>query len=260
MDLFEKIILGEAVPTDPNKRKQNNMQADQNPPDFTTNNGAQQATENQEDNNENNQAQQQEPSPEQDDQNQDAGMQQDNVEDQGQIPPDGQDGQEEDQQELQAPGMDDGSQEESEPSDELHQMEQEIFADINTDQMNIKVTELKKQFKKLNSVITSSIGKIDRVSRTTYDDSMIEFAVRKLMELKEYSKDYLLKTFNTKTYIENQVELQRIIITFNLITNLFSEIRISRIKRKKAIDKNNKSQRKSSVKNPLVFSRRFEID
>lgn len=256
MDLFEKIILGEAVPTDPNKRKQNNMQADQNPPDFTTSNGAQQAAENQEDNNENNQAQQQELPPEQDNQNQDAGMQQDNPENQEQIPPDGQ---EEDQQELQAPAMD-GSQEEPEPSDELHQMEQEIFADISTDQMNIKVTELKKQFKKLNSVITSSIDKIDRVSRTTYDDSMIEFAVRKLIELKEYSKDYLLKTFNTKTYIENQVELQRIIITFNLITNLFSEIRISRIKRKKAIDKNNKSQRKSSTKNPLVFSRRFEID
>ena len=256
MDLFEKIILGEAVPTDPNKRKQNNMQADQNPPDFTTSNGVQKAAENQVDNNENNLSQQQEPSSAQVDQNQGVGMQQDNSEDQEQIPPDGQ----EDQQEPQAPGMDDGSQQESEPSDELHQMEQEIFADISTDQMNIKVTELKKQFKKLNSVITSSIDKIDRVSRTTYDDSMIEFAVRKLMELKEYSKDYLLKTFNTKTYIENQVELQRIIITFNLITNLFSEIRISRIKRKKAIDKNNKSQRKSSVKNPLVFSRRFEID
>lgn len=256
MDLFEKIILGEAVPTDPNKRKQNNMQADQNPPDFTTSNGVQKAAENQVDNNENNLSQQQEPSSAQVDQNQGVGMQQDNSEDQEQIPPDGQ----EDQQEPQAPGMDDGSQQESEPSDELHQMEQEIFADISTDQMNIKVTELKKQFKKLNSVITSSIDKIDRVSRTTYDDSMIEFAVRKLMELKEYSKDYLLKTFNTKTYIENQVELQRIIITFNLITNLFSEIRISRIKRKKAIDKNNKSQRKSSVKNPLVFSRRFEIN
>lgn len=256
MDLFEKIILGEAVPTDPNKRKQNNMQADQNPPDFTTSNGVQKAAENQVDNNENNLSQQQEPSSAQVDQNQGVGMQQDNSEDQVQIPPDGQ----EDQQEPQAPGMDDGSQQESEPSDELHQIEQEIFADISTDQMNIKVTELKKQFKKLNSVITSSIDKIDRVSRTTYDDSMIEFAVRKLMELKEYSKDYLLKTFNTKTYIENQVELQRIIITFNLITNLFSEIRISRIKRKKAIDKNNKSQRKSSVKNPLVFSRRFEID
>ena len=256
MDLFEKIILGEAAPTDPNKRKQNNMQADQNPPDFTTSNGVQKAAENQVDNNENNLSQQQEPSSAQVDQNQGVGMQQDNSEDQEQIPPDGQ----EDQQEPQAPGMDDGSQQESEPSDELHQMEQEIFADISTDQMNIKVTELKKQFKKLNSVITSSIDKIDRVSRTTYDDSMIEFAVRKLMELKEYSKDYLLKTFNTKTYIENQVELQRIIITFNLITNLFSEIRISRINRKKAIDKNNKSQRKSSVKNPLVFSRRFEID
>lgn len=256
MDLFEKIILGEAVPTDPNKRKQNNMQADQNPPDFTTSNGVQKAAENQVDNNENNLSQQQEPSSAQVDQNQGVGMQQDNSEDQVQIPPDGQ----EDQQEPQAPGMDDGSQQESEPSDELHQMEQEIFADISTDQMNIKVAELKKQFKKLNAVITSSIDKIDRVSRTTYDDSMIEFAVRKLMELKEYSKDYLLKTFNTKTYIENQVELQRIIITFNLITNLFSEIRISRIKRKKAIDKNNKSQRKSSVKNPLVFSRRFEID
>ena len=89
---------------------------------------------------------------------------------------------------------------------------------------------------KLNYVVTSSIEKLNKASRTTYDDAMIEFILRKLLELKELSKDSLLRTFSTRTYIENQVELQRMITAFNIITNMISEISTSRLKRNEAIN------------------------
>lgn len=125
------------------------------------------------------------------------------------------------------------------PEEELEQTEGEVFAEIKPEQMAIKIGELKEQYKKLNSVITASLDKINKVSRTTYDSNLIEFIVRKLMELKDLSKDSLLKSFNTRTYIENQVELQRMIMAFNLITNIISDIKDSREKRQSYINKEN---------------------
>ena len=102
--------------------------------------------------------------------------------------------------------------------------------------------------------------KLDDVSHTTYDDALLEFIARKLLELKELSRDYLLKTFNTRTYIQNQIELQRMIVAFNLVTNLISEIRQSRIKRKTAIEERNNKLFKIKDKSEKlpVFSRGFD--
>lgn len=138
------------------------------------------------------------------------------------------------------PGAMDVPPQEPSPEDELQQKEDEVLAELKPDQKDIKMMELKKQYMKLNSVITSSIEKLNKASRTTYDDNMIEFILRKLLELKELSKDSLLRTFSTRTYIENQVELQRMITAFNIITNMISEISQSRIKRNEVIDAESK--------------------
>lgn len=132
--------------------------------------------------------------------------------------------------------MGDTAVQEPNPEDELQQKEDEVFAELKPEQKDIKLMELKKQYMKLNSVVTSSIEKLNKASRTTYDDAMIEFILRKLLELKELSKDSLLRTFSTRTYIENQVELQRMITAFNIITNMISEISTSRLKRNEAIN------------------------
>lgn len=138
------------------------------------------------------------------------------------------------------PGAMDVPPQEPSPEDELQQKEDEVLAELKPDQKDIKMMELKKQYMKLNSVVTSSIEKLNKASRTTYDDNMIEFILRKLLELKELSKDSLLRTFSTRTYIENQVELQRMITAFNIITNMISEISQSRIKRNEVIDAESK--------------------
>jgi len=231
MQLFERLILGEAVP--PQQQQQ------EEPPDYT----------------------QREPSPEE---------QQQAAEE---VPPEEAQAQqqqaeeEQQQQEMQGqqPPMeeDPNAQPMGPPSDaeELDQYEGEIFKDIKPEQMAIKIEELKQQYKKFNSVIVAAMEKLDDVSHTTYDDALLEFIARKLLELKELSRDYLLKTFNTRTYIQNQVELQRMIVAFNLVTNLISEIRQSRIKRKTAIEERNNKLFKikdKTEKFPNQYPRGFE--
>jgi hypothetical protein len=231
MQLFERLILGEAVP--PQQQQQ------EEPPDYT----------------------QREPSPEE---------QQQAAEE---VPPEEAQAQqqqaeeEQQQQEMQGqqPPMeeDPNAQPMGQPSDaeELDQYEGEIFKDIKPEQMAIKIEELKQQYKKFNSVIVAAMEKLDDVSHTTYDDALLEFIARKLLELKELSRDYLLKTFNTRTYIQNQIELQRMIVAFNLVTNLISEIRQSRIKRKTAIEERNNKLFKikdKTEKFPNQYPRGFE--
>ena len=245
MQLFDQLILGEANPSQKPSPIAKNQSKEEEPPDFT----------------------QREPDPDPSDQQQltppgEEQQQEEPVEtpvaneepseENEEVPP-------EEQPPAEEPAPND-MMTTGEPSDaeELDQAEGEIFKDIKPAQMNIKIEELKQQFKKFNSVIIASMEKLDDVSHTTYDDALLEFIGRKLLELKEYSRDYLLKTFNTRTYIQNQVELQRMIVTFNLVTNLISEIRQSRIKRKTAIEEKNNKLFKIKEKPAPLFSRGIE--
>jgi hypothetical protein len=244
MQLFEQLILGEASPSQKPSPMVKTQPKEEEPPDFT----------------------QREPDPDPTDQQlASPGEEQQPEENPGanEVPPEEGGGEEVPPEEEQPPAEEPAPNDmmaTGEPSDaeELDQAEGEIFKDIKPAQMNIKIEELKQQFKKFNSVIIASMEKLDDVSHTTYDDALLEFIGRKLLELKEYSRDYLLKTFNTRTYIQNQIELQRMIVTFNLVTNLISEIRQSRIKRKNAIEEKNNKLFKIKEKPAPLFSRGIE--
>lgn len=187
------------------------------------------------------------------------------------IPPEGEGGEGEEQLDPEAgeegenPEADGESGEEMSQGDEAgaeqpEENHDDIFSDLKPEQMDIKTIELKNQFKNINSVITASIDKINKISRNTYDDTLVEFIIRKLLQLRDYSRDYIIKTFKTKSYLENQVEFQRMMITFNLISNLFNNIKISRIERREMIEKKNNHLfkiKKNTSKSYPVFSRGF---
>lgn len=248
MGLFEQMILGEAAPKQKPSPMVQPQEKEEEPPDFT----------------------QREPDPEPDQVPAPPGQEPEEP-----MPPAEGNGEEVQPQEVPPEGQQPGMEQQppiggdpnammgGEPSDaeELDQAEGEIFKDIKPEQMNIKIEELKQQFKKFNSVVVAAMEKLDDVSHTTYDDALLEFIARKLLELKELSRDYLLKTFNTRTYIQNQIELQRMIVAFNLVTNLISEIRQSRIKRKTAIEERNNKLFKvkdKTEKFPNQYPRGFE--
>ena len=249
MGLFEQMILGEAAPKQKPSPMVQPQENEEEPPDFT----------------------QREPDPELDQAPAPPGQEPMPPEEGGEEAPPEEETGEEVPPEEQQPGMEEQPPMEGDPNammggepsdaEELDQAEGEIFKDIKPEQMNIKIEELKQQFKKFNSVIVAAMEKLDDVSHTTYDDALLEFIARKLLELKELSRDYLLKTFNTRTYIQNQVELQRMIVAFNLVTNLISEIRQSRIKRKTAIEERNNKLFKvkdKTEKFPNQYPRGFE--
>lgn len=263
MQFFDRLILNEAIsnPDKPPIIKNNNQTPDQKnpqtpaPPDFTKNQQPELPENDQE-----------MPEPPQG-----ANTPKNVPNDQGQeeVPPEG-GGEGEEQLDAPEVGGEEGENPEGDGGEEMDQVDEtkppveenqdDIFSDLKPEQMDIKTIELKNQFKNINSVVTASIDKINKISRNTYDGTLVEFIIRKLLQLRDYSRDYVIKTFKTKSYLENQVEFQRMMITFNLISNLFNNIKVSRLERREMIEKKNNHLfkiKKNNSKSYPVFSRGF---
>ena len=60
---------------------------------------------------------------------------------------------------------------------------------------------------------------------------MLELAMRQLLTLKDLVIQSVTKSFATRTYVENKVELQKLATIFNAITGTVKQVYDSRLKR-----------------------------
>lgn len=145
------------------------------------------------------------------------------------------------------------------PEAQIEQDEKDVFSDLKPGQLVIQRGELRDKYKMLYSTIVDSLEKINKISHTTYDDTMLDFIVKKLMGMKIAIKDTLIDTFSTRTYVENKIELQRFITTFNRLTNMLTEIYKSRLQRNDAISRLNTDKKPRQEVDFPVFSRGYDI-
>lgn len=258
MNLFERLILQEAPnPPQPNPEEEEGQQ----PPNFVDGPDAQEAEP--EDPNAGEAEDMPDDggdAPEQPDMNMDGGEGEEEA-----APEDGEEGGEGEEGSEEDGSMDDGEGlegPEEQQAEDFSSDEQEVFSDLKPEQMAVKHKELKTQFKNFNDTIFSAIDKINNISHASYDDTLLSFIIRKLLELKDMSRDYLLDVYDTKSYIENQIQLQKMVTTFNYITNLLSNIRQNReaeyIKSAKDNEKASKEGRAEDY--PYLFVKDIELD
>ena len=75
------------------------------------------------------------------------------------------------------------------------------------------------------------------------------------------SRDYLLDVYDTKSYIENQIQLQKMVTTFNYITNLLSNIKQNReAEYARSAKENDKNSNTLSEDYPYLFVKDIELD
>lgn len=157
----------------------------------------------------------------------------------------------------------DGEYGEEGEEESLDSYEKDVFRDLSPEQMIIKNKELKAQFKSLNNIIFDSLEKLNNISHTSYDNTILDFVVRKLVELKDISRDYTVDAFNTKSYIENQIQLQKMVATFNRIVNLLSNVRDNRQREfEKELEQNKKYSFGKGRPNdyPYIFSKDIDYE
>lgn len=115
--------------------------------------------------------------------------------------------------------------------DPLDQAESEVFSNLKPEQFAIRIKTLKNQYKNLHSTIIDTLDQMNKLTKTSYDSNMIEFATRRLLELKDNVRDALVLSFPTRTYVENEIELQKATAAFNQIYDMINIVYDSRLKR-----------------------------
>ena len=136
--------------------------------------------------------------------------------------------------------------------DEIKELEDSLFQHLKPDQIKSAKINLKGQFVDLYETIDKTIERLDKIDRTSSDISSINFVVKKLFEIRTLLKEALIKNFDNKSYVENQIILQRHMAIFNALTNILGELgktksakekkRAKRIMSGKEEDKNEKSE------------------
>ena len=129
-------------------------------------------------------------------------------------------------------GMDDtgddtgdtGDTDSEDVTNELVGKEKEIFSDLTEDQMKIKVKELKESYTTLLSVIDDINSRVTGIFTNSNNIKIIKFILSILLDLKKIANDYLINSFNTKTYIENVIFYQTSLAQLNTIKKVLEEM------------------------------------
>jgi len=231
-DLFNSLVLQEATPS---IAKKLNIKPDE-PPDVTQSRQPQENDQSQQTNQPTQQEEQpqetpntppQEETPQEDEQQQQQYAEENSEE--GNT--------EEDYSSEEAPTEDGTGEEEglegpaAPQEDPLDQAESEVFSNLKPEQFAIRIKTLKNQYKNLHSTIVDTLDQMNKLTKTSYDSNMIEFATRRLLELKDNVRDALVLSFPTRTYVENEIELQKATAAFNQIYDMINIVYDSRLKR-----------------------------
>ena len=115
--------------------------------------------------------------------------------------------------------------------DELQQADQELYAELKPEQRKIQGRELKERYQDLYKIVSESLDKLNKVNKTSFDANMLDVCMRNLVTLKDLIYTSVTASFNTRTYVENKVELEKLTTMFNAITNMVSTIYDARLKR-----------------------------
>lgn len=115
-------------------------------------------------------------------------------------------------------------QEEEQPVDDLKAKEEELYANLTPEQLDIKHRELKTQFLEMFD-LTSTI--IERIGNTSIDEENIasmEFISSNLIKFRDMLSDYVNDVYQTKSYTENSINYNRFLAVLNGINKMLEEM------------------------------------
>lgn len=108
----------------------------------------------------------------------------------------------------------------------LKDLENDLFKDLTPDQLNIKNMELKQQYIEIYGTVTSALVRLEKANRNEENLKPINFVEKKLNELKDLIAFYLKETYDTKSYIENNVMYQEYLVVLNSLIEILTQIKI----------------------------------
>lgn len=128
-------------------------------------------------------------------------------------------------------GMNDGGEEKSD--DDIKALEDEIFSNYSDQQRQIMSKELKGSMNKLVNLSSDLVDRINDIPKISSHIRIIEFVSNKLSDFRDMLTDYLYYTYDTESYVKNQIAYERFLIIMRQIDELISKIpTVDRVKNK----------------------------
>ena len=109
----------------------------------------------------------------------------------------------------------------------------DIFGSLSAEEQQIKIKELKNMYADLYSYCNDVLLKINDIDTNEDNFSNVTRITVAISSLKQYIEEYLLYTFNTKSYIENDIMFNR----YLTIMKSIAEILENMVKEKEKDDK-----------------------
>ena len=113
---------------------------------------------------------------------------------------------------------------ESSEEDELAKIEDELFADLTSEQNAIKDKELKRLFMELYKACDVSINRINAIAKTDDNMRVLTFCAKKLIELRDSIDFHINETYWTKLYLDNLITYKTCLAQYNNINNILAKL------------------------------------
>lgn len=110
------------------------------------------------------------------------------------------------------------------PPNELKSTEDELFSDLTDEQKQIQSDELRANFINMYNVVLDIIDKVNNIRKDEATMPVFEFVSSQLLILKDLINTTITRTYDTKTYYENNITYGQCIAILNTVNNLIKEV------------------------------------
>lgn len=114
---------------------------------------------------------------------------------------------------------------ENDPHKKLKELEAEIFDQLSEEEKEVKRKELKKMYILLIEKAESIFSLTQEISKTDDTVKVVDYVSNTLMDLKTYLSDYVSTIYDSRTYLQNNVNFQKFLAIFDSIHAIFKEIK-----------------------------------
>ena len=108
----------------------------------------------------------------------------------------------------------------------IKQTEAEIFNTLSDEEKAIKNKDLVDNFITLKTIIKTFLEKVRTITTTDENDAILQFVEMSLLDLGNMTTDYIITRYSKKSYIENFVTYQQIILTIEQLREIISKLKV----------------------------------
>lgn len=121
-------------------------------------------------------------------------------------------------------GSEVGEDAEKAPVDDIKRQEEEMYADMSPEQLDIMHRELKSRFIDIYNICTNTIERLSAVHVSEDNVSTLEYISRTLSTTKDMIVDYIDNIYKSKSYIENNVNYNKYLVIINAVNKMLESI------------------------------------